>query len=117
MADLFSVTAPLMIRRPDGERKVIAHHFLHSQGMLYFDIYWHEGPPQQMIHVVEGEIQGEGPWKVGGHVINVLGCHGTDVALAMQYEHWQSYRQRVDVDYPPEQLIAAIARKLGALVE
>jgi hypothetical protein len=117
MADLFTITAPLMIRLPDGEERVIAHHFPHPQGILYFDLFWHEGQPEQMIHVVLGEVNGDGPWKVGEHVINVLGCHGTNADLAMQFEQWQSYLQRADVDYPPEPLIAAIARKLGATTE
>ncbi|MFP3874668.1 MAG: hypothetical protein ACLFQT_04900 [Thiohalophilus sp.] len=114
MADLFSITAPLMIRTPDGEEKVIAHHFPHPKGLLYFDLYWHEGQPWKQTHVIEGEVTGEGPWKIGDHVINVLGCHGTNSDLAMQYEQWQSYIQRPDADYPPEPLIAAIAKKLGA---
>lgn len=114
MPNLFSITAPLMIRTPGGEEKVIAHHFPHPQGMLYFDLYWHEGRPDQMTHVIEGEVSGEGPWKVGDHVVNVLGCHGTNADLAMQFEQWQTYLQRADVEYPPAPLIEAIARKLGA---
>jgi hypothetical protein len=117
MPDLFSITAPLMIRSPGGEEKVIAHHFPHSRGMLYFDLYWHLGQPEQLTHVIEGEVTGEGPWKIGEHVINILGCHGTNSDLAMQFEQWQTFLHRADANYPPEPLIVAIARKLGASID
>ncbi|WP_296698517.1 hypothetical protein [Thiocapsa sp. UBA6158] len=37
MADIFSVTAPLALRCPDGTRKVIAACFPHSRGLLYLE--------------------------------------------------------------------------------
>lgn len=117
MADLFSMTAPLMIRLPTGEERVIAHHFRHPEGMLYFDLFWHEGQPEQVMHVVKGEVKGDGPWKIGEHVINVLGCHGSQSELAMQYGHWQNYLLRADVNYPPPQLVNAIALKMGAVID
>jgi hypothetical protein len=46
MADLFSMTTPLMIRNPQGEEQVIAEIFLHSNGLVYFDLYWHQGQPR-----------------------------------------------------------------------
>ncbi|MGM0680389.1 MAG: hypothetical protein ACQESY_11055, partial [Pseudomonadota bacterium] len=73
--------------------------------------------PWKQTHLVEGEIKGEGPWKIGEHVINLLGCQGANPELAMQFEQWQAYKQRADVDYPPEPLVAAIARKMGASIE
>ena len=112
--DLFDVTAPLMLRKPDGEEIVIAEHFRHPQGLLYFDLYWHLGQPQNTMHILNGNIRGEGPWKIADHVINVLGCHATNPELAMMHEQWQSYLQRADADYPPPQLVLAIAKKMGA---
>ena len=117
MADIFSLTAPLMIRLPDGTEKVIAHHFKHQKGLLYFDLYWHIGEPESVFHVLEGEVTGEGPWKIQDHVLNVLGCSGTNSDLAMQFNAWQEFLHRADADYPPEGLIYAIARKLGAELE
>ena len=114
MADLFSITAPLMIRFANGDEQVIAHHFKHAKGLLYFDLYWHLGQPQDTIHIVEGEVKGDGPWKIGEYVINVLGCHGTNSELATRYEQWQTFLQQAEADYPAEGLIHAIARKLGA---
>jgi len=117
MADLFSITAPLMIRKPQGEEQVIAAIFPHSKGLVYFDLYWHLGEPTETIHLVEGTLSGEGPWKIGGYVINILGCHGTNADLATAYQQWQTYLQTTADDYPPPPLQAAIARRMGALIE
>ncbi|MDH3947835.1 MAG: hypothetical protein OEU74_02630 [Gammaproteobacteria bacterium] len=117
MADLFSMTTPLMIRKPHGEEQIIAEIFPHPEGLVYFDLYWHLGQPNETIHLVEGTISGEGPWKIGEYVINVLGCHGTNAQLATAYQQWQSYLQTASDDYPPAPLIVAIARRLGAITE
>ena len=116
MADLFTLTVPLMIRSPEGETSVIAEHFHHPEGLVYFDLFWHLGQPDNTIHVLKGEIMGDGPWKIANHVINVLGCHGTDAELAMAYDNWSQYLAGESDDYPPEPLRNAIARRFGALV-
>lgn len=117
MADLFSITAPLMIRNPQGKEQNIAEIFPHPKGIIYFDLYWHLGLPKETIHLIEGSLSGEGPWKIGDYVINVLGCHGTNAELASTYQQWQTYLQSAADDYPPSPLIAAIARRMGATVE
>jgi hypothetical protein len=116
MADLFSITAPLMIRNPQGEEQVVAEIFPHPNGVVYFDVYWHLGQPEETIHLVEGTLSGEGPWKIGEYVINVLGCHGTNAQLATAYQQWQTYLQTAAENYPPAPLVAAIARRMGAVI-
>jgi len=113
MADLFTVTAPLQIRLPDGSRTVMAHHFRHPQGMLWFDLWWHLGDPDETIHLAEGQVHGEGPWRVGECVVQVLGCQGADPLLATRYRQWQDFLAQAQ-DYPPPPLVAAIARRFGA---
>jgi hypothetical protein len=113
MADLFHLTAPLTIRLKSGERRVMAEHFRHPHGLLYFDLYWDDDPPEQTIHVVEGAVSGDGPWRVGDCVVQVLGCHGTDPELADHYSRWRAHL--VHHAYPPRPLIEAIARRYGAL--
>jgi len=117
MADLFSITAPLMLRNPHGEEQVIAEIFPHPRGLVYFDLYWHLGQPTETIHLIEGTLRGEGPWKIGDYVINVLGCHGTNAELATAYQQWRTYLQNVEADYPPPPLRAAIARRVGTVAE
>ncbi|MGB1111420.1 MAG: hypothetical protein ACPG4N_13750, partial [Gammaproteobacteria bacterium] len=62
MPEIFDVTAPLSVRLPDGEKKVVAECFRHADGLLYFDLYWHLGAPEQFMHVLKGEVSGDGPW-------------------------------------------------------
>ena len=49
MTDLFSITAPLMIRNPQGEEQVIAEIFPHPNGLVYFELYWHLGQPDENL--------------------------------------------------------------------
>jgi hypothetical protein len=117
MADLFHMTSPLTIRAPDGRRSIMAEYFRHPQGLLYFDLYWHLGRPEETMHLIEGGISGEGPWKIGGHVVHVLGCHGSDGELAAAFSQWQTYLETAADEYPPPPLIAAIARRMGAITD
>jgi hypothetical protein len=117
LADPFAVTAPLALRLPDGGCKVIAACFPHSRGLLYLDTFWHQSTPAEAAHIIVGEVTGEGPWKVGGRVITVLGCHNTDPELALLYARWRDDLEHAGhEDYPPPAQIRDIARRLGATV-
>ncbi len=115
MANLFTVKAPLMIRHANGEEYVIAELFPHFDGLVYFQLGWHLGQPEETIHVIRGELKGEGPWKISDCVINVLGCRGSNPELAMEYERGQILLADPASEYPPAELVAAIARRLGAI--
>lgn len=116
MADLFSVTAPLLIRLATGDMYVMAERFPHPRGLLYFDLYWHLGNPHKGAHIVEGIIKGEGPWKIGDAVVRVLGCQGTDGALARRFDEWRAYIGDDAAAYPARAEIAIIARQHGAMI-
>ena len=105
-----------MIRLPSGQKRVMAEYFPHPKGLLYFDLFWHLGDPVDTVHIVEGPVRGEGPWKVGEAVINVLGCHGTDPELAPAFNDWQHYLAEHIGAYPGRQQILALARRCGAQV-
>lgn len=117
MADLFTVTAPLMIRCPNGEKRVMAALFRHAEGLLYFDLFWDRQDDGQGVHLVAGDIRGEGPWKAGDCMITVLGCHGSEPELAAAYAEWQMYLEQQAVDYPTPAGLAEIARRYGAIVD
>jgi hypothetical protein len=114
MADLFSVTAPLLIRLATGDLHVLAERFPHPRGLLYFDLFWHLGNAHLGVHLVEGIIKGDGPWKIGDAVVRVLGCHGTDAAQARRFDEWRAYLSEHPDSYPPLSEIEAIARRHGA---
>lgn len=114
MADIFTVTAPLKVRLPNGEQQIVAELFRHPQGLLYFDLYWYRDK-ENGIHLLKGELKGEGPWKMADHIFYVLGCHGTDGELATEFQQWREWRLQNPEDYPDERLILRIARNNGAL--
>lgn len=116
MADLFAMKSPLMIRLPDGDKRIMAEYFRHPEGLLFFEVFWEQLKDDAGIHLVKGEYKGEGLWKVGDCVINVLGCHGSDPEQADLFAEWQAYRQMAADTYPSEQAIKAMAVSRGAIV-
>lgn len=116
MNDLFSVTAPLMIRFPDGEKHIMVERFPLADGVLYLKPFWTRQHPDEAFEKAVGEIRGEGPWKVGEAVITVLGCQGTDPAMADLYARWQSHMQEPGFAFPPREIVEQLARERGALI-
>ncbi|HHJ14692.1 MAG TPA: hypothetical protein ENJ79_10020 [Gammaproteobacteria bacterium] len=110
MADLFSVTAPLAIRLPDGRKEVIAEKLPYDDGLLYLPPFWMNMEPLEALRYVPGPIRGEGPWKVGDAVVAVLACHGTDATLAGAFSDWQACLMQLDAAYPDMQEIERFMR-------
>ena len=115
MADLFSLTAPLLIRYPDGTRHLMVERFAHPQGLLYFRAFWDQLAPGQGMVLVEGKLCGVGPWKAGAAVITVLGCEGTNPDEAAEFADWQMHREQLGPDYPDRERMLALARDAGYL--
>jgi len=111
MADLFSVTAPLLIRYRDGSAHVMVHRFRHPHGLVYFRPFWDRLPVAEGIVLAAGEIHGDGPWKVGDAVVTLLGCHGSHPEYAAEYADWQSRLAQCREDYPEDEQLAQLARE------
>jgi hypothetical protein len=111
MAELFSVTAPLLIRYPDATVHVMVHRFRHPQGLVYFRPFWDRMPSAEGIVLATGEIHGDGPWKVGAAVVTLLACHGSHPEHAAEYADWQSYLAQYGDDYPESAQLEALARE------
>lgn len=88
MVELFTLTAPLLVRYPDGEQRLVAEKFTHPQGMVYTEPFWLESE-LPAAYLLKGEIKGDGPWKVGEVVVRLLNCGDTD--QSMQWAQWQQY--------------------------
>ena len=116
MADLFSVTAPLMVRFPDGEKRIMVERFRLADGLLYLEPFWTQQHPDHAFRRVEGALKGEGPWKIGEAVVTVLGCQGTDPAMAELYARWRTHMQQPGFEFPPRDRVEELARARGALV-
>ncbi len=114
--DLFAMTAPLMIRLPDGSREVMVERFRHPMGVLYFTPFWHLGDPSETVRLAQGEIRGDGPWKVGAAVVQVLGCHGSEPVCAAEFDSWRDYLVQAGDEYPTREMIVRIAQARGAIV-
>lgn len=110
MADLFSVTAPLAIRFPDGEKQIIVRCFPRGDGLIFVAPYWDRLPAPAAFRFVAGPVKGEGPWKAGDAVITVLGCHGTDPELASEFASWQSYLEQCGDEYPDHARLLELAQ-------
>lgn len=109
-----TVTAPLVLRHPDGREQLIAACFSHPQGLLYLDLFWHRSTPDDAAHLIRGELRGEGPWRVGDARLRVLGCPHTDPHLQDAFITWQRHLQDHPDEYPSRAQIREIARRLGA---
>ena len=71
MNSLFEMRSPLYIKYADGETRLVEALFEHPKGVLYFELFW-ENDPKYSIHIIEGQIKGEGPWKVGNSLFMFL---------------------------------------------
>lgn len=114
MPAIDTVTAPLVLRHPDGREQLVAACFTHPRGLLYFDLYWHRSTPQQAAHLVRGKLCGEGPWRIGEVRVRTLGCQATDPHLQDDFGAWQRYLVEHADSYPPRPQVIEIARRLGA---
>lgn len=115
MAAIDGVTAPLVLRHPDGHEQLIAAAFPHPLGLLYLDLYWHLTTPQQAAHLIRGTLRGDGPWRIGEARLRVLGCHNTDPHLQADHIAWQTHLRDHAERYPPRDQVREIARRLGAV--
>jgi len=88
MANIFTLTAPLLVRYPDGEQRLIADKFTHPQGMFYVEPFWLESKPP-VVHLLTGDVKGEGPWKIGDVIVRLLSCGDTE--QSMQWAQWQQF--------------------------
>ncbi len=112
--DLFTVTAPLIIRTRDGAKRLMAERFPHPDGLLFFEPFWRDNDHQPAIHVIEGELKGDGPWKVGDAVVTVLSC--ADSELNMEWNYWQQALMEGDSVYHDRDATLDMARQHGATV-
>lgn len=89
--------------------------FRHPQGLLFFELGWERMDNASGIHLVTGEVIGEGPWKVGDSIVTVLGCQGTDPDMANLFAYWQMETGQGLADYPEHDDIVELARRHGAI--
>lgn len=97
MADIFTLTSPLLVRYPDGEQRLVADKFRHPLGMVYAEPFWLQHKTPQ-AYLVKGDINGEGPWKIADVIVRLLSCG--DVEYKMQWAEWEQYLYSCSEDSP-----------------
>ena len=102
-----------MIKLPSGAEYVMAEKYPHPEGLVFFEIYWLE-TDKPAVHVIKGDIKGEGPWKVGDAIVRVLSCGDTE--LSMQWNHWQQEVLAFPGKYHDEDARVDLARQYGASI-
>lgn len=114
--NLFTVTAPISIRYPSGELKLVIEKFEHPQGIVIFEPFWHLRDIRESVHLIQGKLSGDGPWKINDHVMTVTGCQGTDPEMAASLSEWQAYLMSPDAEYPSDEEIKYLAKRLGCII-
>jgi hypothetical protein len=115
LADLFTLTAPLLIRFPGNARHVMVGCFRHPDGIVYFRPFWDQLPDSEGIQRASGDIKGEGPWKVGDAVVTVLGCQGTNPEQSAELADWKFHLEQRGEPYPTRDELQLIATEKGLL--
>ncbi|WP_029007539.1 hypothetical protein [Azospirillum halopraeferens] len=83
--------APLTIEVPRGGRRIVAALVIGRKGIAFADDGWSNGPSYHPMHVVEGQVAGDGPWIIGAAQIREIGAGDSGVQL-----HWNDWRRSAE---------------------
>lgn len=111
MTDIFTIKSPLVAYDSSGTKYVVVEIFSHAEGALVFEPFWNES--DKAIHIVQGEIYGEGPWKIGGTIFNMLGCGEQDMELTVM--QWQDLLLNKISAEEYNRILRETVRKYGGL--
>lgn len=89
LRDAIAQRLPLAIRLAEDNDRPMAEAFVVPGGLAFADIFWNEGLGRHPFHLVEGEISGEGPWKVGAAEVRQID-HGDP--RADEWNRWMAYK-------------------------
>lgn len=85
--EISKAKGPLKIIHPIGGERLIASFLKVEKGFYFLDI----GYPEMTLnpfHYVEGDITGEGPWKIGDIAIQEIDDQDP---LMAEWQRWQEY--------------------------
>jgi hypothetical protein len=91
--DAIKQKTPIVIDLGDHER-LIAELIKHPQGWVFVDIWWTDPlNSTHPFHLVEAEITGDGPWRLGPYEITEInaGHH-----LYSDWKSWVAASRKVD---------------------
>ncbi len=80
---------PLAIRIDEVNDRVMAEAFVVPGGLAFADVYWREAAGRHPFHFIQGEITGDGPWRIGSAEVRVID-HGDH--RAAEWNRWAEYK-------------------------
>lgn len=84
----------LLVDLGDGNARPIAEGFVARKGLAFADIGWaapaHGGNP---LHLVEGKISGDGPWRIGDVEVRPILPFET---LLLEWQSWQEFKKTTE---------------------
>ena len=85
LQDAIAQDLPLLVKTPQGGERAAGYVFLFSGGVIYVDTGFGLVLGQH-FHAVQGEVTGDGPWKVGDAEVSIL------VEADPLHAAWKQYR-------------------------
>lgn len=118
MSNLFEKHAyPLVIEikidEDDIITRTVAEIFPTANGIVFFDLWWHLNDSGHPIHVIEGKITGNGPWRVGN---KALIRYMSEEDPYNRWAAWMRWKEAIEKSYVSREIILKEARFYGALV-
>ena len=93
LAEAFENHLPLKVIISKDHERVIAEGFIVGEGIVFYDVFWYEASFHP-IHLIEGEISGEGPWRVGEMVIEEM--KEDEFLFEADWKSWLRFRNHED---------------------
>jgi hypothetical protein len=79
-------SAPVVIVIDEYNTRVVAEIFEHARGIVFADVgFCHPMQSGHPFHIVEGELTGDNPWKIGSAIIRVA------LPDEDQYDEWKRW--------------------------
>ena len=93
LQEAFENHLPLKVIISRDHERVIAEGFIVGEGVVFYDVFWYEASSHP-IHLIEGEISGEGPWRVGEMVIEEM--KEDEFLFEADWKSWLRFRNHED---------------------
>jgi len=93
LQEAFEKNLPLKVIISKNHERVIAEGFIVGEGVVFYDVFWYEASFHP-IHLIKGEILGQGPWKVGGLVI--MEIKEDEFLFEADWKPWLKFRNHED---------------------
>lgn len=85
LSEAYRKQLPLVIEHPVGGTRIVAALVIDDSRSAFAQDGWSMGATSHPLHIVEGSISGDGPWRIGPAKVRVLDEHERIMAF---WEGW-----------------------------